>query len=270
MTPVSHSLAAPARAPEPALSAYESCARYYDLLTADYDHEGWLATIDALAVRHGFRGRRVLDVACGTGKSTAPLIRCGYEVSACDLSPAMVRRARMRLGDRAEVFVADMRRLPAGRTFELLTCLDDALNYLLGDEDLRAAMRSFASVLAPRGLAIFDLNTTATYRTVFEDGCAFPAAGGRLRWRGQGRRDDGAYSAVVEPIAASGRAGRPSLHIQRHHPPEAVRRACGAAGLEVLWIYGQSSGGVLHEACDEDQQTKLLYVARKRGGRGAS
>ena len=270
MAPIPQAPPATAAGAEPALSAYECCARYYDLLTADYDHDGWLATIEELAIAFGFRGRRVLDVACGTGKSTAPLLRRGYEVSACDLSPAMVRRARMRLGADADVFLADMRALPSGRTFELLTCLDDALNYLLGDEDLRAAARSFASVLEPGGLAIFDLNTTATYDAVFKRGCVFPAADGRLRWRGQGRTADGCHIAVVEPIAGTGQAGRPSVHVQRHHPPGSVRRACAAAGLEVLRVYGQSSGGVLHETCDEDRQTKLLYVARKRRGRGAS
>jgi SAM-dependent methyltransferase len=252
--------------PEPALSAYERCADYYDLLTAHYDHDGWLATILRLAAASGFAGGRVLDVGCGTGKSTLPLVRRGYEVAACDLSPAMVRRARMRLGNRAHVFVADMRELPADRSFALLTCLDDALNYLLAAEDLRAALRSFASVLEPGGLGVFDLNTIAAYRRAFDAGCVWTAADGRLRWRGQGVTAAGTFAAVVEPIGASGRPGRASIHIQRHHPTESVRRACIEAGLEIVHVYGQSPGAVLDEACDESRHSKLLYVVRNGEG----
>jgi SAM-dependent methyltransferase len=250
---------APAK-PDPALLAYQSCAGYYDLLTADYDHEGWLSTIEQLALRHGLRGRRVLDVACGTGKSAAPLLRRGYELSACDLAPAMVRRAQMRLGSRADVFVSDMRSLPTERTYALLTCLDDAVNYLVMEDDLAVAMRSFASVLEPGGLAIFDLNTSRTYAEHFQSGCEYIVAGGKLRWRGYGQAPDGTYTAVVEPIRASGGRGQPSVHVQRHHPPEAVQRACATAGLDVITIHGQSSGGVLHDGFDEHLHTKLLYV----------
>jgi SAM-dependent methyltransferase len=259
---------APAPPPAHALRAYERCAPYYDLLTADYDHGGWLATIDQLAAEHGLVERSALDVACGTGKSTAPLVGHGYDVWACDLSPAMVRRARMRLGTSARVFVADMRALRCERTFGLVTCLDDALNYLLSDAEVRDAMNSFATALRPGGLAIFDVNTTATYAAAFGAGCEASTAAGRLRWRGRGQGPDGTFSAIVEPVRAGGGLGRPSLHIQRHHPPEVVRAACRDAGLDVVRIYGQSSGGRLDEDFDESRHSKLLYVVRRpaRGG----
>jgi trans-aconitate 2-methyltransferase len=53
---------------------------------------------------------RVLDAGCGTGRVTAELVERlprGH-VLAVDGSPAMVEQARERLGDGAEVFVADL------------------------------------------------------------------------------------------------------------------------------------------------------------------
>jgi SAM-dependent methyltransferase len=257
------------QAPGPALGAYERCAEYYDLLTADYDHESWLEQILRLAEQAGFAGKRVLDVACGTGKSSAPLVRRGYEVGACDLSPAMARRARLRLGPAATVFVADMRRLPGRSEFELVTCLDDAVNYLLAREDLAAAMASIAGALAPGGVAVFDVNTLATYRTAFAAGSEIETAGGRLRWRGGGRTAAGHWTAVVEPVPGSGQAGRRSVHLQRHHAQHEVRDACAAAGLEVFRALGQTSGCELHDSIDEDRHDKLLYVVRRPPGRCA-
>ena len=79
---------------DPALAAYEALAPFYDEFTAGYDYDRWLDGLEALALEHGLRGRSLLDVACGTGKSFMPMLARGYEVTACDLSPAMVELAR--------------------------------------------------------------------------------------------------------------------------------------------------------------------------------
>src|SRR2546423_10557691 len=122
-----------AAADDPAFVAYERLAPFYDRFTESYDYDRWLPRLEAIALDHGLSGKRLLDVGCGTGKSFAPMLARGYEVVGCDISPAMVERARERFGDRAEVFVADMRELPRIDTFDLVTCLDDALNYVLTD-----------------------------------------------------------------------------------------------------------------------------------------
>src|ERR671937_3292070 len=85
---------APRREGSPALEAYERLAPVYDLLTAGYDHPTWLGELELLARAHGLSGRRLLDLACGTGKSFLPMLARGYSVSACDISPAMVEIAR--------------------------------------------------------------------------------------------------------------------------------------------------------------------------------
>src|SRR4051794_6708371 len=95
-----------------ARAAYDALAPFYDRFTDGYAHEALVASLVELARHHGQAGDRALDVACGTGKSTAPLAGLGYDVAGCDLSPEMVARARERLGDGRRVLVADMRSLP--------------------------------------------------------------------------------------------------------------------------------------------------------------
>src|SRR5512144_1938406 len=98
--------------------AYDALASTYDAFTADYDYERWLCVLHDLTAEHGARGRRLLDIACGTGRSFEPMLRRGYEVTACDISPAMVARAAARLdGWGGRVAVADMRDLPAWGPF---------------------------------------------------------------------------------------------------------------------------------------------------------
>src|SRR4051794_13338524 len=97
---------------DPALAAYEEMALVYDAFTSAYDYGRWLSAIEDYAREHGFEGRDVFDVACGTGKSFVPMVERGFRVTACDLSPAMVRLAERKAAGLADIHVADMRSLP--------------------------------------------------------------------------------------------------------------------------------------------------------------
>src|SRR3954463_14947122 len=145
---------------DPAVAAYELLAPFYDLYTHDYAHEDLLGEIEAIALEHGLSGRRLLDVGCGTGKSFVPMLARGYEVTACDISPGVGERAREAGGaGGAHVFVADARELPDVGPFDLAIALDDALNYLLSDEELGMVFGGAARNLRPGGLLVFDLNS---------------------------------------------------------------------------------------------------------------
>jgi SAM-dependent methyltransferase len=134
-----------------ARGAYDAFARAYDAYTADYEYDRWIAKVLGIAGELGLQRREVLDAGCGTANSTLPLIARGLDVSACDLSPAMVAEARRKLPDRRRVGLADMRELALEERFDLVTCLDDGVNYLLGERDLRAGVGGLARSLRPAG-----------------------------------------------------------------------------------------------------------------------
>jgi len=250
----------------PALLAYERLAPVYDDFTDGYDHDVWVGRLEQIARKHGAKGPRVLDVACGTGKSFAPLLERGYDVCACDISPAMVERARRCPGvDPDRVLVADMRALPKLGAFELITCLDDAVNYLLSVEELIAAFASVARLLAHDGVYLFDTNTLATYRAGFAEGVVFERPLACATWRGETAEPiaPGALCMAAIELDDAGR-GTISRHVQRHHPEPIVRQALTSAGLATRAVLGQSTGGVLHEDADEEAHTKLVYVAGHR------
>jgi SAM-dependent methyltransferase len=244
-----------------ALLAYEQLAPVYDRFTDSYDHDGWIAGLEQIARSHGLRGHRALDVACGTGKSFEPLLTRGYDVWACDLSPAMVARARAGALLPAErVQVADMRALPDLGAFDLVTCLDDAVNYLLAEEDLRATFECVERALAPGGVYVFDTNSLATYRDGFSTRATFERPLADAVWRGETRGpiEAGALCAASIELGAGAVVSR---HVQRHHPEPTIRNALSSAGLACRAVLGQSTGGVLHDAADEEIHTKLVYVA---------
>jgi ubiquinone/menaquinone biosynthesis C-methylase UbiE len=147
-------------------AAYDAFAPYYDAFTAASDYEAWGRETLAHARRHGLRGDRLLDLACGTGMSFMPFLARGFSVTACDFSTAMLAEAARR-APAARLVHADIRTLPDLGRFDLVTCFDDALNYLLGEDELEAAFEGIERSLAPCGVAIFDLNSLLAYRTTF-------------------------------------------------------------------------------------------------------
>jgi SAM-dependent methyltransferase len=249
-----------------ALRTYERLAPWYDALTADYDHETWLSKLEAWAVAHGLHGRRLLDVACGTGKSFLPLLRRGYEVTACDLSPACVQatRGKLRPGE-ARTAVADMTALPDAGSFDLVTCLDDALNYVVSPHDLVRAFAAVRRSLAPGGLYLFDLNTLATYRTTFAQRADDARGDLRFTWAGHASpsTSPGAEARATVEVRSEERVVARATHRQRHHAPATVAACLEAAGLRVESVLGQTTGCVLHREPDELTRTKTVVLARR-------
>jgi predicted TPR repeat methyltransferase len=255
---------------DPAVAAYELLAPFYDLYTHDYAHEDLLGNIEGIALEHGLSGRRLLDVGCGTGKSFLPMLARGYEVTACDISPGMVERAR-EAGDPggAEVFVADARELPDVGPFDLSIALDDALNYLLSDEELAMVFDGVARNLRPGGLFVFDLNSLLTYRQFFTRDVATEVGNAFFCWRGEERAEEfmpgSVASSVIEVFSSEGvECWRrySSRHVQRHHPPAAVSRLLDEAGFELLSRRGLMSGTHIDAVGDDELHVKLLYFAR--------
>lgn len=247
--------------------AYDALAPAYDAFTAADCHDRWLDEIERVARRHGLRGRTLLDIACGTGKSFLPLLERGYAVTACDLSPEMARRAAAKAPN-ARVLVADMCALPDLGRFDLVTCLDNALNYLLQPHEIRSALAGIAEHLTADGVAIWDVNTLSMLRGSFAGDCVADRGEWFVAWHGMGSMDTGAGGLVEARVDAFQRRGdtwtrSTSHHRQRHWPIGEMRRLAAASGLRIVEVLGQHRGARLEPGCDEDDHIKALFVARR-------
>lgn len=171
---------------------------------------------------------RILDVGCGMGKFTLPLMRRGYQVEGLDLSPAQIERLAARLPEGADVALHchDLLDVPVdlvGR-FDVVTGFF-MLHHLL---DLEAAFRALHSYLRPGGKVAFlepnALNPLYYLQITLTPGMSWKADKGVLSMT-RGRllralRDSGYSDVLVE------RSGM--------FPPAVVNRPWGRRAEDVI------------------------------------
>nr|HEX4312565.1 class I SAM-dependent methyltransferase [Kofleriaceae bacterium] len=127
--------------------------------TADVMRRQVIPPITRLQRARGGEPLRVLDVACGTGRTLHQLARAHPQMRlyGVDLSPAYVRRARERLRDVGELTLAvdNAERLPwADATFDAVTSV--YLFHELPRNARRNAMRELARVCKPGGVVVVE------------------------------------------------------------------------------------------------------------------
>lgn len=129
----------------------------YTLWADCYDTDGNpLIALEGPALAGWFgelAGRRALDLGCGTGRHTRALLEAGASVVAADLTPAMLRRARVGLEGRGVGWlrIALPGPLPfADATFDLVV-LGLVAEHL---DDLDGTLVEVARVLAPGGCCL--------------------------------------------------------------------------------------------------------------------
>lgn len=104
----------------------------------------------------GPSARSVLDVSCGIGTQALGLAALGYEVTASDLSPEEVERAKGEAAKRALTIAfstADMRESFTHHTrqFDVVISCDNSVPHLLTDDDILTAFRQFYQCARPGG-----------------------------------------------------------------------------------------------------------------------
>lgn len=257
---------------ESAKDAYDRFASVYDQANAQNDYEKWLgATLLPELERHGLQKGRALDVGCGTGRAFEPLLRRGWQVVGCDVSPGMLREAARKFSG-VDLFEADARNLPRAdevlglpteRNFDLVMLLNDVVNYTTEDGDLE---KIFAGVKLnlqrDHGLAIFDANTLALYGDAFiSREMEERMNAGDLEWEG--------LSSEVQPgflfeARLSGRGVKAHIHRQRHWTGEQIKAALDKSGLRLLAALGQQEEDgqiLLVDTPDETRDPKIIYIA---------
>jgi SAM-dependent methyltransferase len=245
------------------LPAYRRFAEAYDWEgSLDFSRQAF-RRVAAVCRERGLLPARHLDLGCGTGTLAILMAQAGWTVVGLDASEAMLAQAKQKAqdaGQRIEFVRRDMRERPVVEPVDLVTSFYDTLNHLLFAEDLEAAFRGVAGVLAAGGLFVFDVNTEETFQQLWSATHFIDTPGASTAYRM--RYDPGTRLARG---LLTGFLRRGDLYekfeeeiVERYWPPEQIEAHLKRAGLSVIRReafnpFALSQGGDL----------KWLWVAEK-------
>lgn len=194
-------------------------ARLYDL---DLEEDpGDLDLYLALAAR---TGGPILELAAGSGRLAVPLAAAGHAVTAVDLDPAMLARARERAATtglapgRLTLIEADLvgLHLPEAGQFQLAFIGLNSIMLLADRAAQRETLRTLARHLAPGGLAVVDVwlpdaddLTRFDGRIILEWPRTDAASGSIVTKTGSAQHDAATGTIVLTAIYEEGRQGQP-------------------------------------------------------------
>jgi ubiquinone/menaquinone biosynthesis C-methylase UbiE len=96
-------------------------------------------------------GSKVLDVGCGTGKTTATLIKMGMDVTGLDFSPSAISHCIEMFGEKAKFTLAECDRMPfPENSFDAVVAVHVFEH--LDEEQLEGTIKEISRVLIPGGV----------------------------------------------------------------------------------------------------------------------
>lgn len=141
----------------------------YAVLARAYDDAGFSTYAETLTPallemlqKDGWMGKRILDLGCGTGVSTAFLASVGMDVTGFDNSPHMLEVARMRAEGTnylMELSEGDIRTMTYPIGAELVYCIGNVLNELNSYREVEMVFQKVHQALEPNKLWVFDMLT---------------------------------------------------------------------------------------------------------------
>lgn len=134
---------------------FKHSAHLYDLVYAFKDYRAEAEVLADLIRRNLLSGgRRLLDVACGTGLHLQ-FLRVEFDVEGLDLDGQILESARQRLPG-VPLHQGDMIAFDLGRRFDIITCLFSSIGYVRTLDNLHRAIGTMAAHLLPGGLLLVE------------------------------------------------------------------------------------------------------------------
>lgn len=135
-------------------------AQLYDIFYAEKNYQQEANFIHQLIDKFGRKGKKIIELACGTGNHAFQLEELGYQLQALDYSVDMIARAREKAKEsksKINFHIGDMRALqPMEEKFDVAISLFDSIGYVITNEAITSVLQGVYKNLSAEGLFIFE------------------------------------------------------------------------------------------------------------------
>ncbi|WP_026970767.1 class I SAM-dependent methyltransferase [Aliagarivorans marinus] len=203
---------------------YHQFASQYAEAVQDNIYNALLERPSMQAMLPALQGKRVLDLACGSGIYSEYFLAQGAQVTAVDLSEPFVAMVKARFADQLQAYAADMGQgLPqeADNSFDVVVC-PLAIHYL---EDLQPLFNDIRRILKPGGQFFFSTHHPLVDFEVSPSGNYFQRELIVEEWDTIGQPVEVQFyrRSLTELFAAIAQAGMVVANLSEGKPAEAMK-----------------------------------------------
>lgn len=244
---------------------YERFAQYYDRWMQDANAPMWA---DYLLTLFALNGKKdsldILDVACGTGNISILLAKAGHRVIGADISEDMLAVAQEKtrlVGLRIPYICQDMLELELDKSFDIINCSCDGINYLTENDSAYGFFVRAARMLKTGGLLCFDISSAHKLIDRLDGNCfAQEEEDAVYIWQNAYDRETNLLDMYVTFFVQQEKGGYERFdetHVQRVYEISELVKCLQNADFEVLGVYGDFT----HEPPTE-QSDRIFFIAR--------
>lgn len=153
------------------MSTYEQFAYIYDSLMSDIPYHKYAAWIQQHAPV--VKGKKLVDIGCGTGVLSTYFANAGYEVTGVDLSESMLTVAQNRSlenGTDISFICQSMAELEGVDGVDVAVIAIDSLNYLETLDSVEQTFQRVFDALNPNGQLFFDVHSLYKMDVIYPNG----------------------------------------------------------------------------------------------------
>ena len=247
--------------------SYERFAFLYDELMADAPYDQWVAFTKKKLAHYDVTGKRMLDLACGTGELSFRFANEAFAVTGVDRSAEMLSVARRKAEDRGlaiPLYQQDMAELEGLEPFDFIVIFCDSLNYLADENQVQKTFAGVFNSLKKGGLLLFDVHSIDKINNGFINQ-TFTLNEDHLAYIWNSFPGEFPYSVEHELSffvldEESGKYDRvDELHIQRTFPIDAYSQWLKEAGFEKIEVSAD-----FVETAPQPESERIFFSAVKK------
>lgn len=250
------------------MEAYTGFAEVYDTFMDNIPYEEWAEYLISLLKEYGVKDGLLLDLGCGTGNMTELLSKAGYDMIGVDNSEEMLEIAmekREKSGQNILYLLQDMREFELYGTVKGIVSICDSINYILEEEELLEVFRLVNNYLDPKGVFVFDFNTTHKYRDILgESTIAESREDCSFIWDNyyyeEEEINEYELSLFVKDKESDLYRRYQEVHHQKAYELETIKNLIEQSGLEYVTAYDAFTRNAPTE-----QSERIYVIAREKG-----